>query len=109
MGRPGADSLRGLDMTTSYPTSVEDETLTGDAGADTRHGGTGDDTVRRGAGDDIADGNGGYDSLDGGGNGTDHLNGGPDTDTWTCGHATARCEDAARRWRDRQRRQRHCL
>lgn len=83
----GANSFSGGDAAGDSAVNVEniagsefDDTLTGDAGANSIWGNSGDDTIDGGAGNDMLDGGAGNDTLLGG-DGNDTLNGGDGDDT----------------------------
>jgi Ca2+-binding RTX toxin-like protein len=84
----GTDTVIGIE---NVEGSHFDDTLIGDAGANSLHGGSGNDTISGGDGDDYLDGEEGDDGLDGG-NGTDTIYGGPGTDTCTNGEDVTDCE-----------------
>gem|GEM_PF-3578102 len=101
-GGAGNDTLSGIENVTG---SAYNDTLTGDASANTitggagndiLDGGLGNDTLNGGTGNDILDGGLGNDTLNGGagndildgGLGNDTLNGGTGTDTVTYASAT---------------------
>ena len=75
----GTDTLAGIGQVFG---SRHDDTITGDANANSLYGGPGTDTIFGAAGDD---------SLDGG-EGTDTLDGGDGTDTCTTGETVTTCE-----------------
>ncbi len=75
----GTDTLTGIEGVFG---SRHDDTITGDAGANSLFGGLGNDTISGVAGDDKLDG----------GDGTDTLDGGDGTDTCLDGESVTGCE-----------------
>jgi Ca2+-binding RTX toxin-like protein len=75
----GTDTLAGIGQVFG---SRHDDTITGDANANSLYGGPGTDTISGVAGDDTLDG----------GDGTDTLDGGLGTDTCTTGETVTNCE-----------------
>jgi Ca2+-binding RTX toxin-like protein len=75
----GTDTLTGIGQVFG---SRHDDTITGDANANSLYGGPGTDTISGADGDDTLDG----------GDGTDTLDGGIGTDTCTTGETVTNCE-----------------
>jgi Ca2+-binding RTX toxin-like protein len=75
----GTDTLTGIGQVFG---SRHDDTITGDANANSLYGGPGTDAISGVAGDDTLDG----------GDGTDTLDGGDGTDTCTTGETVTNCE-----------------
>jgi Ca2+-binding RTX toxin-like protein len=75
----GTDTLTGIGQVFG---SRHDDTITGDANANSLYGGQGTDTISGADGDDTLDG----------GDGTDTLDGGIGTDTCTTGETVTNCE-----------------
>ena len=75
----GTDTLTGIGQVVG---SRHDDTITGDANANSLFGGPGNDTISGADGDDTLDG----------GDGTDTLDGGIGTDTCTSGETVNNCE-----------------
>ena len=75
----GTDTLTGIGQVFG---SRHDDTITGDANANSLYGGPGNDTISGASGDDTLDG----------ADGTDTLDGGIGTDTCTTGETVTNCE-----------------